>query len=253
MDSITAHRAMENWQKDILQDAETALEGSVTISLETQGDLAEDDILTYVQENFSKFLKMIRFLSKEDQELLLSYYMLSKTQNILAEIHKSTQTACSFYIRMAIKKLGTFLLLGEPTVEIMHAILSKASLENSLTRKDTSSGETVELSKVIKMYEQSRSFQKVADAYGLHRPDIRRAMSRAAKQLNESKDGNEAALGAYIHGLIDKASASGQGFSKRKLAKQCHIYRADPTILGEFKIDVLDPHFDHLFTSRANR
>jgi hypothetical protein len=103
------------------------------------------------------------------------------------------------------------------------------------------------------MYEQSRSFQKVADAYGLHRPDIRRAMSRAAKQLNESKDGNEAALGAFIHGLIDKASASGQGFSKRKLAKQCHIYRADPPILGEFRINIMDPHFDHLFTSRANR
>lgn len=237
MDSITAQRAM-------LLDEETALEGNATISLETQSDLAEDDILTYVQENFSKFLKMIRYLSKEDQELLLSYYMLSKTQNILAEIHKSTQTACSFYIRMAIKKLGTFLLLGEPTVEIMHAILTRAGLENSLTQ---------DLSKVIKMYEQTRSFQKVADAFGLHRPDIRRAMSRAAKQLNESKDGNECALGAFIHGLIDKASASGQGFSKRKLAKQCHIYRADPPILGEFRINILDPHFDHLFTSRANR
>jgi len=238
MESVTAHRSM------LLTDEE-ALAGNTTISLETQGNLIEDDILTYIQENFSKFIKMIRYLSKEDQELLLSYYMLSKTQNILAEIHKSTQTACSFYIRMAIKKLGTFLLLGEPTVEILHDILSKVGLENSL--------EKVELSKVVKLYEQTRSFQKVAEAYGLHRPDIRRAMSKAAKQLNESRDGNEVALGAYIHGLIDKASASGQGYSKRKLAKQCHIYRHDPTILGSFRVDVTDPHFDHLFTSRANR
>jgi hypothetical protein len=238
MESISAQRSM-------LLTEEEALAGNTTISLETQGDLAEDDILTYVQENFAKFLKMIRYLSKEDQELLLSYYMLSKTQNILAEIHKSTQTACSFYIRMAIKKLGTFLLLGEPTVEIMHGILGKAGLEGSL--------EKVELSKVISLYEQTRSFQKVAEAYGLHRPDIRRAMSRAAKQLNDSKDGNEAALGAFIHGLIDKASASGQGYSKRKLAKQCHLYRKDPDILGDFRIDVTSPFFDAMFTSRANR
>jgi hypothetical protein len=243
MDSITAQRSM-------LLTEEEALAGNTTISLETQGDLAEDDIFTYIQENFAKFLKMIRYLSKEDQELLLSYYMLSKTQNILAEIHKSTQTACSFYIRMAIKKLGTFLLLGEPTIEIMHEILTKAGLENTVKRDQTSG---VELSKVIKMYEQTRSFQKVSDAYNLHRPDIRRAMSRAAKQLNDSKSGDEAALGAFIHGLIDKASASGQGFSKRKLAKQCHIYRRDPEILGEFRVDITNPHFDHLFTSRANR
>jgi hypothetical protein len=243
MESISAQRSM-------LLTEEEALAGNTTISLETQGDLAEDDILTYVQENFAKFLKMIRYLSKEDQELLLSYYMLSKTQNILAEIHKSTQTACSFYIRMAIKKLGTFLLLGEPTAEIMHGILTKAGLETSLAQPGR---DNVELSKVIKMYEQTRSFQKVAEAYGLHRPDIRRAMSRAAKQLNDSKDGNEAALGAFIHGLIDKASASGQGYSKRKLAKQCHLYRKDPDILGSFRIDVTSPFFDALFTSRANR
>jgi hypothetical protein len=229
----------------MLLSEEEALAGNTTISLETQSDLSEDDILTYIQDNFAKFLKMIRYLSKEDQELLLSYYMLSKTQNILAEIHKSTQTACSFYIRMAIKKLGTFLLLGEPTVEIMHEILEKAGLENTL--------EKVELSKIIILYEQTRSFQKVAEVYGLHRPDIRRTMSKAAKQLNESKDGKEAALGAFIHGLIDKASASGQGFSKRKLAKQCHLYRCDPKILGEFRIDITDPCFDVMFTSRANR
>jgi hypothetical protein len=237
-ESVTAARSM-------LLTEEEQLLGNTTISLETQGDLSEDDIFTYIQENFPKFLKMIRYLGKEDQEMLLSYYMLGKKQNILADIHKSTQTACSFYIRMAIKKLGTFLLLGEPTVEIMHEILTKTGLENSL--------EKVDLSKVISLYERTRSFQRVSEAFSLHRPDIRRAMSRAAKQLNDSKDGNEAALGAFIHGLIDKASASGQGFSKRKLAKQCHLYRKDSDILGQFRVDVTDPHFEQMFVSRANR
>jgi hypothetical protein len=236
-ENITSRRGM-------LLDAETALEGNATISLETQSDLAEDDVLTYVQENFGAFVKAIRYLSDEDQEMLLSYYMLSKTQNMLAEVHRSTQTACSFQIRMAMKKIGTFLLLGEPTVEVMQKILTKAGLEDQLS---------VGLSQLIKAYEDTRSFQKVANAYGLHRPDIRRAMSRASHKLNESQDSKECALGAFIHGLIDKASAAGQGLSKRKLAKRCHVYRRDPAILGEFRVNCDDPHFEHLFTSRANR
>lgn len=238
-DSIVATRAM------LLSD-EDSLEGKTLISLESQSDLAEEDILTYVQENFAGFLTMLRSLKKEDQELLLSYYLLSKTQNTLATIHKSTQTVCSFRIRMAVKTLGTFIMMGgAPTVEMMHEILTRAGLEDSLKK--------IELSKVVDLYVRTHNFQKISELHHLHRPDIRRAMSRASKQLMESKDPQEHALGAYMHSLIDKANPAGQGFSKRKLAKQCHIYRTDPKILGEFRIDVLDPDFGHMFVSRANR
>src|SRR5208283_5867612 len=109
-DSITSARAM-------LLSEDDQLEGITTISLETQADMTEEDILTYVIENFSEFLKMLRFLKKEDQELLLSYYLLSKTQNTLAIIHKSTQTVCSFRIRMAVKVLCAFILNGEEFTE----------------------------------------------------------------------------------------------------------------------------------------
>ena len=213
--------------------------------------MTEEDILTYVQENFSEFVQTLRFLSKEDQELLLSYYILSKTQNTLALIHKSTQTVCSFRIRQAVKRIGTFMMLGAPTEEVMAKVFKDASIEEVLPTN--SKGEQVKLSQVVAMYEKTRSFQQVADTFGLHRPDIRRAMSRAAKQLNDSKDPQEIALGAFVHGLIDKASASGQGYSKRKLSKLCHIYRQDPEILGSFVLNVQNPDFHYLFTSRANR
>lgn len=237
-ESIVANRALELTEEE-------ALEGNTTISQETVKDQQELKILAYLQENFESFLRVLRYLKKEDQEMLLSYYLLSKTQNTLALIHKSTQTVCSFRIRMAVKTLGTFLMMGEPTVEKMHNILMLAGLENSIPK--------VELSKIVDLYVKTRNFQKIADIYKLHRPDIRRAMSRASKQLMESRDGQQHALGAYIHSLIDKANPAGQGFSKRKIAKQCHIYRQDPDLLGEFRIRVDDANFDHMFVSRANR
>jgi hypothetical protein len=252
MESAVARRAILNSRGDHGElDEHEVLDGQTTISLETCSDMTEEDILTYVQENFSDFLKVLRFLSKEDQELLLSYYLLSKTQNTLALIHKSTQTVCSFRIRQAVKRIGTFMMLGVPTEEVMTKIFKKAGLEDSLP--PNLKNEQVGLSQVVTLYEQTRSFQQVADVFGLHRPDIRRAMSRAVKQLSESDVPEELALGALVHGLIDKASASGQGFSKRKLGKLCHIYRNDPDILGEFRVDITDPDFKYLFTSRANR
>ncbi len=239
MDSVCASRS-------ILLSETQQLEGQTLISLESQFDLAEEDVLTYIQENFVGFLTMLRSLKKEDQELLLSYYLLSKTQNTLATIHKSTQTVCSFRIRMAVKTLGTFIMMGgAPTIDMMHEILSRAGLEDSLKK--------IELSKVVDLYVRTHNFQKISEAHHLHRPDIRRAMSRASKQLMESKDPQEHALGAYMHSLIDKANPAGQGFSKRKLAKQCHIYRTDPSCLGSFVIDLNDPEFDAFFVSRANR
>lgn len=225
---------------------EEALEGNCTISQETQPDQQELKKFAYIQENFTNFLKALRFLKKEDQEMLLSYYILAKTQNTLALIHKTTQTVCSFRIRMAFKTLGTFIMMdGEPTVEKMGEILAKAGLEDSIPG--------VPLSKIIDLYVRTRNFQKIADIYRLHRPDIRRAMSRASKKLMDSRNGKEHALGAYIHSLIDKANPAGQGFSKRKIAKQCHIFRSDPNILGEFRFDVSNPDFEHMFVSRANR
>ena len=73
---------MENMvgRRSALLTVEEQLEGQTLVSLETQDELAQDDILIYLSEHFSDWLSVLRLLSKEQQEMLLSYYMLSKTQ-----------------------------------------------------------------------------------------------------------------------------------------------------------------------------
>lgn len=119
MESVTAERAM-------LLSEEEQLEGTTTISLETQAALTEQDILVYIQNNFTEFLRILRYLKKEDQELLVSYYILSKTQTQLGIVTRETQTICSFRIRMAMKTLACFMMLGIPTREAMRGILDRA-------------------------------------------------------------------------------------------------------------------------------
>lgn len=230
--------------RSVLLDDETALEGATTVSLETQTDMAESDVMTYIEDHFPDFLVNLRYLSKEDQELLLGYYVLAKTQTSLAMLHRSTQTLCSARIRLAMQKMGTFIILGPPTAEVMSALFTECNIENLLS---------VPLSKVVEMYALTRSFQRVAEVLNLHRPEVRRVMSLATKVLSDSSDTRKKAIGAYLFDLIDKASASGQGFSRRKMAKQGDVYTKTSDLLGEFRIDVASPDFDQIFVSRANR
>jgi hypothetical protein len=239
MDAITAERSL------LLTDEE-ALAGGTTISCETTDEFGVDDIYVYCQEHFADWLRVIRVLSREQQELLLSYYLLGKTQIVLSKLLHSTQTVMSFRIRMAVKLFGTYLMMGgQPSVDQLRVVLIKAGLEHSLKK--------VSLSEIIAEYARCRSFEKIARAHDLHRPDIRRAMSRASKQLLHGDVTNlqtettpaspeELALGAYIFNLIDKSNPTGPGVSKRQKAKTARcVVRVDPQCTGEFRVAVNDP------------
>jgi hypothetical protein len=218
-----------------------------TISLETQQDLLGESIYAYVWNNFRDFITNIRTLSEEDQELLLSYYILGKTQTALAIVNKSTQTICSTKIRMAAKRLGARILLGDITEEMLENLFQK------LGRTEYEKDSSVKLSQLVYLYSQLGSAQEVADALGLYRPDVRRTITNLAKELITHNDLKLSALGALIQGLIDRSSASGHGPSKSRMIARGNMYRRDPDLLGEFDIDLRDPAFAHVLYPRANQ
>jgi hypothetical protein len=142
------------------------------------------------------------------------------------------------------KRLGTYILMGTPSVDKIHNILEHVNL--------THFSPEIKYADIIDMYAKTRSFKAVAHAYGVKRPDVRRALSSLSKTLLATKDAPTLALGAYVFGLIDKASAQGRGLSQRERAKICPIYRKDPAMLGDFEVDVSVEDFDHFLVSRAN-
>ena len=217
-----------------------------TISMETQGDLARDTVGDSLRENLRDYLPHIRRLSPEDQELLLSYYLLSKPQWCLAKLYQSTQTLCSFRIRLAVKKLGVATAYnGHPTLEDLTLVLEDHNL-NHLVEGVTTAALVVE-------YRTRRSFAAVADALRVHRPSVRKALTQAVNVLFEDPHSEHKAIGAYIHGLIDKASIQGYGFNLKKAEKLAHVFKTDPALVGAFTIDLSDPAFDdHVLVSRAS-
>lgn len=235
-DTIVAIRSMR-------LDAEAALEGMTTMSVETCEELGEADILSYIEGNFTQFLAALRHLSTEDQELLLSYYITGKTQATLAKFFGSTQTLTSTRIRRAIQRLGGFLMLGEPTPDVTAELFLECGVEDKLR---------VPLSRLVAHYATTRSFLATAQAFGLKRVDVRSAMRLASLNLRDASDIRQKALGAYVFGLIEKSSAFGTGWSDRKKRKQGDVFHQDSGLLGEFTIDVSHPDFEaNCFISRA--
>lgn len=230
-------------QRALLLDPED-YQGEHTISMETQADIVCQSTVTYIQEHFDNFMEYLRYLSEEDQELLLSYYLLGKTQWSIARLHGSTQTICSFKLRLAMKRLGLYIILGNPTSEKINQILKSINQHKYSNR--------VLYSDLIEAYANTRSFKAVAAQFGLARPEVHRALSSLSKQLLKSKETAIIALGAYVFGLIDKASAQGKGLSNRERAKICPIYRKDAAIVGAFSKDVGLPEFEQCLVSKAN-
>ena len=180
---------------DLGRNPEVALRGQTTVSIETQASAFPTDFLTYIENHFGAFLKNIRFLSKEDQELLLGYFVVAKTQASLAGLHHSTQTLTGTRIRMAMQRMGTIILMGgPPTPELLAELFGAIGMEDTLP---------VPLSRIVVFYARTRprSFQRVSEVCGLYRPDIRRAMSRATKALHERTDVRSQAMAAYMSDL----------------------------------------------------
>jgi hypothetical protein len=164
---------------------------------------------------------------------------------------------------------------GPPTEERMRPILQAEGLEEAklqgvrprrhkedheyVTNPINVSSDTTDtfsLSRLLAEYAECKSFVKLAERHGIHRPEIRRVFRNAAKQLLESRLQDRQALGAWIHMLIEKANPHGPGVTKRQAAKEGDIHRLDPPELALFRIMICKDNadiLDDIFAPHGNQ
>jgi hypothetical protein len=269
MESVAGDRAVLAYD----HDEEGALDGAQLISAETDPDMQrEQDIFIFINGNFAGFLNYLRNLSLRDQELLLAYYCLRKTQTQLAPIFKTSQTLCSAGMRAAVRAMCAYIAFGgQPTEERMRPILqavgaeeaSLSTLPKTQYKEDGENlsqhgndGKAVEnathsLARLLAEYAEARSFRTLADRHGIHRPEIRRAFRRAAERL-EAGGSEQQALAAWIRVLIDKANPFGEGESKRQAAKRGDVFASDDERIADFRIRVEDGLLAKILAPRGN-
>lgn len=269
MESVAGARAVLAYD----HDEEGALDGAQLISAETDPDLQrEQDIFIFINGNFAAFLGYLRNLSLRDRELLLAYYCLRKTQTQLAPIFQTSQTLCSASMRAAVRAMCAFIAFGgQPAEERMRPILQAVSAEEASlsTQPKTQYKEDSErlsqhgnggkaggkathsLARLLAEYGEARSFRRLADRHGIHRPEIRRAFRHAAERL-EAGSSEQQALAAWIRALIDKANPFGEGESKRQAAKHGDVFVSDDPRIADFRVRVEDGLLNKILAPRGN-
>lgn len=245
-DTITANRSIEQYG----EDPDSSLEGTQLISAETVLT-DEQGISTYIHTHFEEFLKHLQKMDTVSQNLLLAYYVLGKPQTQLAPLFGTTQTMCSFSIRAAVRALTAVIMFGggRPSKEIMCRILTEAGCEVWLEGPNKGFG----LSDLLEEFVLTRNYGSVAKKFGVHRPDIPRALRIVTNRLRESREREQAALGWYIESLINRASRTGGGLGRHQARKFEDMSFETSDVLGKFVLqNPTQGEIDQIFASRAN-
>jgi hypothetical protein len=114
---------------------------------------------------------------------------------------------------------------------------------------------THSLARLIAEYAERRSFRRLADGHGIHRPEIRRAFRHAAEKL-EVGGREQQALAAWIRAMIDKANPFGEGESKRQAAKCGDVFVSDDPRIADFRVQINKNSYgllDQIFAPRGNQ
>jgi hypothetical protein len=225
--------------RSVLLSDEEALAGGTLLSLETTEESPTDRVSAWVEANLPLFMRALRCLPPDRQEVVLAYYLLGKSQNGLAALHKTTQTLVSSDLRDSVGTMGAYFMLGSINAETVRSVLDRANLDGVLAD-------------AIVLYTKSRSYDSVAARTGQQRTRLRRAMRNAQSTLSAHSDHECQALGFWLKVLIHQSSATGTGKAARHEYKHAQMYRVDPAILGAFRVSVTDPDFPAVFTARAN-
>lgn len=254
-DAITSERAL-------MVDEEDWLAGNTLMSVETT-DENRDHIGSSYREDPALFLKAIRALSSDKQEVLLSYYFLNKTQTQLAKLLlANSQTFCSSFIRAANHELCCqFLYPDGPSKEQLSTMCiaegveehrvsaQKQEFQDSYPVKQDE--KEVKGSDVVYSFYQHEAYDQVARELKIHRPDVRRVIKKVYTGLRASPKLEYQVVGDWLYSLSFKKAPTGNRRKIRKGSGDLHL--KDPDIVGEFRINVSDPDFSAMFQPTSHQ
>jgi len=224
-EDIVAQRAM-------LLTEDEALQGNTTLSVETVS-AAREDAATVIRENLPAYLPSIRKLSETDQDILLAYFLSSKTQTHLSSLFNISQTNCSAWIREALVRLGSAMLLHDMSERTLKKIL-EAGQANVLVGEIPMSTLIAQLVKVPSVF-------LVAATHHIKAPKLRYLMRQVAIKLEQSKSHEAVGLAAYLNGRLAR---------KNKKLKNQKV--DDPAVVGKFYVSVTAPGFNEVFNPLAS-
>jgi hypothetical protein len=227
MEAVTSARSM-------LQTEEEGMAGEGTVSIETEG-ARTDDFYTYTQEHFPAFLRLLRFASPEEQEMVLSYYICGRSQLALGSLFGRSQTQISYKVRMAVKTM--LARFRPPTEKEISKILKRyrLSLDGMNAAQVVLETQTKTAERVLREHKK----------HGVPASAIRNLLRDIYAKMKDSPKSEEALLAVWVHASVALPN------NYRRLHRTSWCHRQDPSCLGEFRVALEDPNWTACFTAKA--
>jgi hypothetical protein len=248
---LISHNRLKN------SDQTEMLQGEILVSIETSEEHATASIQQFIHDNPVSFFRALRQLPSHFQDLVISYYVLNKTQDQLAaQLMNTSQTITSTLLRKAVQALCALLQWPDGlTEEVMNKILKNRELTIGAALKHTKDAtitmKTVSAARVLFMLLKYRSFELVATAIDLWRAELRRVVRELVKELCESEDRDEKLLGGALYIFLDAVGAKGTGKSLKALRRTRPYEGKDPACLGNFRVRIGEPGWEALFPAHS--
>jgi len=217
------------------QDPDKATLGDILVSVETQDPgTTENGFLAYIKENPGRVLECLKSLPPLDQDLILSYYWLHRSQYACAAMFGEAQSKCSKRLKSGVEVVCHRILFGPPTRKKLEEILK-------ITQKTKISGYPA--AEILIEFAQCGSYRKM-EKYHITRPQIKRFIWQVAERIEKRCNSTEnRALIAWLLGLLQRA------------AKQKHWGTRvveHPDYLGDFTLRIEDIDAEQVFPVEAS-
>ena len=217
---------------------QASLDGSQCISIETRND-DELELLDYINNHYFQFLRYVKQMDYYSQELLLSYFLIGKSQEQLAKIQGTTQTLTSRALHCAVRAaLAIMLFGGPPSSDTITAILARHTITHAELKTRNHKLKTFSVPRILNAYLRLKNTRAVAQAFDLHPPEVRRVIKKTAMMLRATTGQKEKALSWWLMSLLNVKS---KPYST--------ISYSDKSPLGKFRIPITK--HTKLFHSRA--
>ncbi len=224
-----------------MSDAEL-LVGDATVSIETRAELsAEENMAMFAARDRAKFLRLAEMLPDRYFDMLVSYFLIGKTQKQVGDVTGDAQAHVAFRLTLASQALAGLLRFdGIPSACVVVPILQRIGAQTiPLPRQlstPTGTPRLVPAGDLIATYLSTRSYTAAAARHGVRRQDTRRAIREIARRLERTANLDCKCLGAILLAFAAYSSASIAGDTKREERHLCQVFRVDPDALGQFEV-----------------
>jgi hypothetical protein len=216
--------------KAVHANTEAMLRGELNASCENDTEGFQDSVSTIMREFPDLFFREMQKLERFDQDLLLSYLLLHKTQVQLSRLYKMTQLAVSKNIRESLGLLGANLLFKDYAESDIRSTLERCKVPDAERN-----------AAMVKFFLDTKSVAATRDKFQIL---VRHRLARIADALKESADLWGTALGAALSHTL---SYSYGGIWQRRYFD---VFCVDSQSLGQATIDI--ENCEGIFASRAD-